>query len=438
MTRILVGNDFSEDVRSDRGWTGWWVQRLVWFAEDGDILLLPSAPEPAFLDYVTGLTGVRVDTLRFVVPPAAESEPNTLSPARLTDLRTLADLRAAIAGEQVTEVVALWPDAAVATLVSLLGVEKAMAGHGFVSQSGGLLVNSKSMFRAIAGGTGVPIPDGAVCTSKAVAEEAILSLLDGGEPVIIKHDFLSGGRGNEILSTEGGFRPLGARRVVVVDGRAAARAYLNENWGWLSGDGRGRPVAERYHRDSSAFFVEFDITDQEIVYGGTGELLSAPYAVGQVMPAAGLPQQAVDALVDGGRKLAQALHAIGYRGVLGPDSIITPDGEILFTEYNGRITGSTHIYGRIGARVVGDGFGKDRVILERVWPEGWAVSGFIDAVDRLVAAGVAYDPATRSGVVLTNAFDNNNGVMYCVVAPDMDQAWAVDRGLREVFAAHAV
>lgn len=435
MTRILVGNDFSEDARSDRGWTDWWVQRLLWFADAGDVLVLPSKPEPAFVSHVTGLTGVDAGTLRFVTPSATLPAPSTLTPELLTAPTLVADVRSAVGSDPVTEVLALWPDTAVARFATLLGHQQAMPGHGFVAQGGGFLVNSKSAFRAVAGGAGAPMPEGAVCTSKAVAEHAILDLLDGGEPVIVKHDFLSGGRGNEILTTGAAFRPVGARRVVTVDGRAAVRAYLEENWGWLSGEGRGRPVAERYHRDSSAYFVEFHVGDDEIIYGCAGELLSAPYAVGQVMPPNGLAGAAMDALVAGGRKLAEALRAIGYRGVLSPDSIVTPDGDVLFTEYNGRVTGSTHVYRGIGARVVGQGFGQDRMILDRVWPEGWSVTGFADALDRLTAAGAAYDPVTRSGVVLSNPFDGRNGVMYCVVAPDMDQAWAMDRELREVFAA---
>lgn len=277
------------------------------------------------------------------------------------------------------------------------------------------------------------MPEGAVLVSPQVAEEAILDLLGGG-PVMVKHDFLSGGRGNEILTTGETFRPIGARRVITVAGREDVRSYLRERWEWLTAGGRGRPVAERYVRDSSAFFSEFLLTDEGVELTGDGELLSAPYAVGQIMPSQGLEPEVLDGIVGGGRRLAEALHAIGYRGVLGPDAIVTPDREVLFTEYNGRVTGSTHIYGRIGGIVVGEGFGKDRIILERVWPEGWATTSFAAALAAVEGAGLRYDPATRTGVVLTNAFDGNNGVMYCIVAEDLASAWACDRALKPVFA----
>jgi hypothetical protein len=307
-----------------------------------------------------------------------------------------------------------------------------MPGYGFVDQAGGVLANSKSFFRTIANGVGVPTPEGAVCTSRQVAETAIHDLLEGG-PVIVKHDFLSGGWGNEVLSTEEGIRPIGARRAVRISGQADVRRYLEDRWDWLSAAGRGRPVAERYLRDSSAYFTEYAITDDGVTLTGDGELISAPYAIGQVMPAAGLEPRVFGDICDGARRLAEALRAIGYRGMLGPDAIVTPQREVLFTEFNGRITGSTHIYGRIGKHVVGTGYGKDRIILERVWPEGWSVTSFVSAMERLSVAGLAYDPDRRTGVVWTNAFDNVKGVMYCIVAEDLDAAWTCDGMLKSVF-----
>ncbi|MCQ4083498.1 peptide ligase PGM1-related protein [Streptomyces sp. RB6PN25] len=434
-TRILVGNDFSEDVRDDRGWTGWWVQRLVWFARDGDVLVLPTAPQADFVAYVTGLTGTDPASLAFVAPPATPGTEGALTPERLADPKCAAAIADAVGDREVVHLSALWPDPAVARLARSLGVERAMPGHGFVAQAGGMLTNSKSMFRAVAGGVGAAVPPGQVCTGREVAEQAILDLLAGGEPVVVKHDFLSGGHGNEILAAGRPVRPIGARRVVTVHGRADVRGYLEDRWEWLTAQGRGRPVVERYVPDSSAFFAEYLVDDDGPRLAGTGELLSAPYAVGQVMPAPGLEPEVYAALIDGAERLARGLYAIGYRGVVCPDAIVTPEREVLFTEFNGRVTGSTHIYGVIGETVVGPGYGKDRIILERVWPEGWSTPSFATTLARLTEAGLAYTPQNRTGVVLTNAFDGTNGVMYCVVAEDLDRAWACDRALAPLFTA---
>ncbi|MFD4831252.1 peptide ligase PGM1-related protein [Streptomyces uncialis] len=429
---MLVGNDFSEDVRDDRGWTGWWVQRLAWFAEEGDVLVLPSAPDKDFFEYATDLTGVRRETLSVVVPPDGPDGRDGLTPARLAAPELLDGLERAVGDREVVHLSALWPDASVARLARRLGFASAMPGYGFVDQAGGPTVNSKSAFRTLAGGVGVPLPDGAVCTSREVAEETLMDLLAFG-PVVIKHDYLSGGRGNEILTTGETFRPIGARRVISVRDRDEVRAYLEDRWEWLTSGGAGRPVVEQYIRDSSAFFAEFRVSDGGVELTGEGELLSAPYAVGEIMPSQGLEPEVRDRIASEGRKLAEALRAIGYRGMVSPDAIVTPEREVLFTEYNGRITGSTHIYGRIGAWVVGEGFGKDRILLERVWPEGWFTPSFATALAVMRRSGHAYDPVTRTGVVLTNAHDRDGGVMYCVVAENLQSAWKRDRALEPLF-----
>jgi hypothetical protein len=430
VSRLLIGNDFIEDVRDDRGWTGWWVQRIAWFAREGDVLVLPTEPDKDFFGYVAGLTGVDPGSWRVVVPPD-HGAPRLLGPDRLADPELVSALEDV---GDIDQIFALWPDMAVARLARSLGVEHALPGYGFVEQAGGVLVNSKSAFRTVAAGAGVSLPDGAVCTSRAELVRAAEELLETGEAVVAKHDWMSGGRGNEILSrASDAIRPIGARRVVPVSGRADIKAWADERWDWISDHGRGRPVIEHYVRDSSAYFTEFDVRDDGVEFRGDGELLSAPYAVGQVMPSQGLESEVRNEMIEGGRRLAVALQAMGYRGNLGPDAIVTPLREVMFTEWNGRVTGSTHIYGEIGATVVGPEFGSTRMILERVWPQGWAVTSFADAHERLQASGLGYDPERRQGVVFTNAFDGSNGVMYCIVAPSPDQAWAVDRDLAGVF-----
>lgn len=430
MTRVLIGNDFIEDVREDRGWTGWWVQRIAWFARAGDVLVLPTEPDPDFFAYVGRLTGVDPSSWQVVVPPELGA-PGLLGPQRLASPELE---KALLDAGDIDEILSLWPDMAVARLARRLGLAHALPGYGFVEQAGGVLVNSKSAFRTVAAGVGVPLPDGAVCTSRAELVRAAVELIETGEAVVAKHDWMSGGRGNEILSVASDdLRPIGARRVVRVSGQADIQAWADERWDWLSDHGRGRPVVEHYLRDSSAYFTEFDVSDDGVEFRGDGELLSAPYAVGQVMPAQGLGPDVRDQIVEGGRRLAVALQAMGYRGNLGPDAIVTPLGEVMFTEWNGRVTGSTHIYGEIGATVVGAEFGSTRMILERVWPRGWSVTGFADALARLQASGLGYDSERREGVVFTNAFDGENGVMFCIVAPSVDRAWAVDRELAGVF-----
>jgi hypothetical protein len=140
MTGVLIGNDFSQDLRDDRGWSGWWVQRLVWFARDHDVLVLPVEPDEAFLTYATSLTGTDRSTLRVVVPPAQDGRADLLTARRLVDAAFREALGQAIDGRRVARVLALWPDPAVAALARALGAAEALPGFGFVDQGGGTLV----------------------------------------------------------------------------------------------------------------------------------------------------------------------------------------------------------------------------------------------------------------------------------------------------------
>jgi hypothetical protein len=103
----------------------------------------------------------------------------------------------------------------------------AVPGHAFLSQGGGLLVNSKATFRAIAAGASVPLAVGTVCPDRCSAENAIVEMMADGEPIILKHEYFSSGKGNEILSPRDGVRPIGASRVVIAAGRPAGRGMCH-------------------------------------------------------------------------------------------------------------------------------------------------------------------------------------------------------------------
>ncbi|WP_329182138.1 peptide ligase PGM1-related protein (plasmid) [Streptomyces decoyicus] len=424
MTRLLIANDFIEDqagvVDARRKKNGWWAQRMVWFAREGDILVMTVAPEDAYLDYVTTLTRTPRDSLRVVVPPPGRLETSVLTEDRLADPEFHRSVREALDGRQIDEILPLHPDTTVVGLARALGAESAVPGHGFMGQGGGTLVNSKAAFRAIAGGLGVPVPAGAVCANRREAEDAITELLEQGHPVILKNDLRAGGRGNEVVSPVEGVAPVGAERTVLLTDRAAVREYLARRWNWLTTRDRTPFVVERYYPGSQAVFAEFLLTEQGPEFAGQGEMVSAPMAKAEIIPAPGVAPATLTELAEGGRRLCQALHGLGYRGMVSADAIITPDGELHFSEYNGRITGSTHIYQVLGEHIVGEDYARTRVLYE---VDGWVVPSFRAAADRLAEAGLAYSPATRTGAVLVMAYNpSDSTVRYTVVAETLDQA----------------
>jgi len=430
----LIGNSTNNNLVDDleQLWAGWWAHRLLWFARDEDIVVLTAPPQAGFLAYVTGLTGTDRSSLRFVTPPAGVEGTGRLTPDRLADQAFREALVAAIAGRRVETIFALWPDPAVADLARAIRARDALAGYGFVSQGGGALVNSKAMFRAVAAGAGIPLPEGAVCMGRTDTEAAITAMVRQGHPVIVKSDFGSGAAGNRIVSPLAGVRPLGAPTVTIAADQAGVRSFLDAEWTTLTSDGRYWLVVERYHPESRPVFAEFLISDAGPQLGAHGEMVMAPVASAQVIPAPGFAPAVLRRLVEDGHRLCGSLHAMGYRGWLSADAIVTPDEALLFTEYNGRVTGSTHIYRIIGEEIVGKDYADDRLILERV---GWKVPSFESAQQKLASAGIGYDRDSRSGVILNTAFSGGD-VWYCVVAENLTEIQKYEGLVAQLFTDH--
>ncbi len=433
MPRLLVANDcpeqvFGSNVEFSEG-LAVWAQRLLWQVENDDIVVLPVAPDAGYLEYITHLKDVRHESVRIIVAPKGSA--GNLSADRIMNVALSNAVKEALDGRHLESVLPLTPDAAVVGLARSLGSESGVPGSAFASQGGGDLANSKVVFRAIAAGNNVPIPVGAVINDFEMAQ-AILSdmILVQGLAVIVKKDFGQGCRGNEVLSPLDGVVPNGGRRGYVLADRLAINTYLKENWDWLTNRGHHSFVVERYFPGSMAIFAEFNITDDGVQFAGLGEMLAVPIADGQVIPPVGLSPTTVAEIVDGGHQLSSALRATGYRGTLSADAIVTPDAKVLFSEYNGRITGSTHIYSIIGARIVGKEWMQKRVLLER---RGWKAPSFQAAVDMLNNSGLAFDPKTRSGVVLTGTFIPTRKVIsYTVVAEDLAAAIRLEEKLHQV------
>ncbi|ARQ67442.1 peptide ligase PGM1-related protein [Streptomyces marincola] len=429
MRTLLIGNSRTEDMVGDlsrlsaraREAAAHTAHRLLWWAREGDILVLPTPPDDAFADYVAGLTGTPRTSVTVRVPAPGALGEHLLTPDRLADT----DLERALAEDLGTpppggtpglRVLPVYADQAVAGLAHRLGAARALPGHAFHAQGGSALVNSKAAFRAVAAGAGVPTAPGTVVTDPGEAARAIGGLLGAGHCAMLKREFSGGGLGNEVLAPVPGVEPAGAPRAVVLPDDTAVRAYVAERWPWLTEGGRHRLVVERYYTGAVPVYAEFDLTDTAVDLTGTGEMLMDPVVVGEIVPAsATLPADAVAELVAVGRRLCEAYRALGYRGTISADAYRTPEGEIRFCEANGRITGSTHLHTVMAARLVGPALRPRRVLLGGECP----APSFRAAVSALAAADLDFDPVAGAGVVLVNGSAPGAGtVTYCAVADD--------------------
>lgn len=433
MTRLLIANDCPEQmIGQDADFSqglALWSLRLLWHIKDDDIIILPIAPEPGHLKYIAQLLHVKYDSLRIII--AHPGHANHLSSDRLTSVELQNVVREAIAGRHVESVLLLTPDASVVLLARSLGLESKVPGAAFTSQGGGVLANSKSVFRIIAAGSGVPIPEGSVTNDPQVAEEIIANmLLNQHVNVIVKKDFAQGCRGNEVLSQTEGTLSNGGRRGLVLPNRAAIKSYINENWDWLTNNGHHDIILERYFPGSIAIFAEFNLSDEGVRLAGLGEMLAAPIADGQVIPPVGLSPVTVAEITESGYRLSAAMQTIGYRGTLSADAIVTPDARVLFSEYNGRMTGSTHIYSVIGEKIIGKAWFQTRVLLER---RGWTAPSFQAAFNMLNDSGLAYNQTTRTGVILTGTFiPSRKTISYTIIAENLAAAITLEEQLHAV------
>ncbi len=437
MGTLVISNQRTEEMVGDlaalapeyRRYVANQASRMVWSAQRGDIVVLPAEPDPAFLRYASEQLGFE---LKVVVPPPGRLGYDMLSRDRLRKPAFVAALRDLVAEHGIDNALPFHFDSAVVELVHALGLDAGTPGFGFVDQGGGELINSKATFRALAGGTGIAVADGGVTGDRDVAGDMIWSYLSSGRCAIVKQDFHVAGFGNEIISPVAGVRPIGAHHTEVINDRAALTAYLAQRWAWYTENGRRRVVIEHYIPDSAPIYAEVVITDKGVEFVGHGEMRMMPVINGLIVPAPSADLPRFPGFLDQASLLCEPLFAMGYRGTVSIDAIVTPDERILINEFNGRVGGSSHIH-HIGERLVGGDYFHDRVLIEL---RRCTFPTFDETIRRLNERDLAYNPRTRSGVLITvddNGPDGGFGE-YLVVAQSVAEAERIEREFAGTFA----
>ncbi|MER7043650.1 preATP grasp domain-containing protein [Streptomyces jumonjinensis] len=407
--RILIGNHIDPSIR-ERGDMRAWTQRLFWFARSGDLLVLCCEPDAAFVEYALSHTGVKHEELTVLATPGGAWGDRLLDPASLTVPAFVEQVRAELgpAGTgAVSEVFALWPSAAVARLAEALGVADRFPGSAFFGQGGGEIGNNKANFRALAAAAGVPTLPGRVCRSRAEATEATGALLErsASGAVVVKQAHNGAGVGNQLLVREAEMAVdhVGARHLHhLAPGPDGIAAYWAERWPWASGNDRWPVVVEEFAPGADAVYSEHYAADEGTRATETGRLLYVGRRLShQVVPLDGVTEQVRTALLDGGARLADAYQTFGYRGHLSADALVLPDGAVVFTEVNAQVSGSLHIYQSIAHGIVDVAAAPARQVVEYHVPPTWAVPSFAAFLAALDELGMAYDPAARTGVIVS-------------------------------------
>lgn len=421
-TRDMVG-DMASLTPGEREYAGHSALRVLWFARAGDVVVLPRLPRAEYLAYVVGHTRTDIDSLAILAPPPGIDGEDLLTRDRMADAGFRERLRMIVRERRVDDILAVYTDAAVVELVDAVDLAGALPGRPFAAARGVSLINSKAVFRALAAGVGVAVAPGHVVTETGEAVRAVGELLADGRSAMLKKEFQGGGFGNEIVTATDGVRPTGANRVVVLSDDKTIADYVAQRWDWLTVGGRDRLVVERYLPGCDTVYAEYLLRDEGPRLTGTGQILMEPVAVGEIVPAPMLTEAAHTELVNESERLGHCVHSMGYRGYLSTDAILTPTGDIVFTETNGRMSGSTHLHSVVRERLLTAAQRPHRVLLER--DGGWTVPSFAAADQWLTRNDLRFDPVTGSGVLLTSDHLPDDTVTYCIVAPDLAAATAV-------------
>ncbi|MGI5336473.1 peptide ligase PGM1-related protein [Streptomyces sp. CA-181903] len=403
------------------------VHRQLWLLREGDVVVVPFVPDEDFLRYVCGELGADRAAIRFV------SAGENLTDEALTAPALIREVRALLADHDAWELLPAHHTEGVAAFADLCGLPPD-TGLRFAAQRGPVLLNRKSHFRQLAVGADVPVPEGTVVTGPAALAAAVERYLPRTGTVVVKRDDDLGGQGNVALTLKEA-RPLpGTRATLAAHAPEAAADVL-----WAELTDRQNPVlaVESYHRSTHSFYAEYVIGPAgEVTFLDSGTIRrradtdpAAPELVwvGLELPAE-LPAGAGARALTASARMVALAAAIGYRGHINVDGIVTDTGEVLFNEANARWGGSLALHAA-GERLLGPAYLDTHVL-----------SGLRDvpalplpvALDVLRRHGLAFSPETGEGTVVLGYDPSGERPLECVVlAPTRERARAVEVTVRD-------
>jgi len=390
-------------------------QRMMWMAHPGDVLVVPTAPEPEILAYWAELNSCTPEDL-LVLAPLRESPCAFLRQDVLFDPAFVGACRAAIAAiapdERPTAVLAYYPDNYVAEFSTAVGVT---IDDGFLHEGGATLLNQKTTFRKIGAGLGISLPEGRVCDNGTDLFRAIMDFVDCDADFIVKLDRHTGGFGNLIVhgpNTAG--KVFGSSTVFRYASREEGKAVADN----IVGRVREATVVERYVNTDCVLYSEYFIEAPGryfLLNDGTMDM--KPLWVGFEIPGQyGVHHRT--RFLDESARLVAAAAQMGHRGHMNVDGLVA-EGRIFVNEINGRCGGCSHIF-EIARRL----FGPDVLAHKQIKSYNHGVfSERGRLITTLDQAGLLLRPGSSSGVIPLNMdYELGQAFEYMVIADTLEDA----------------
>lgn len=379
------------------------AMRHAWFAEPGDVVILPRPLSDAMKTYMADLMSYREDDVTFLSPavPAGYCGPMGIDLLLSSEFKNrLSDALSSATNWNV------WPyfyDRGIATVVNALRVQHHGGSNPFLLEGGAELFNDKRVFRAIAAGRQIPLAAGYSVTSLAELARATAELIEVTGSVIVKQDRHSSTDGNVLLTNVEGIFGQGASHVYPYD--SGGTDIVKHVWDRLGYQG-GALVVEAYYSVQKILYAEFFIkrATGSVEFRNWGSPRMNPSCFGLVIPPTTSPFLAAK-FISGATEVARIACELGFDGLLDVDGIVTEDGHVIYNEVNGRTGGCSHVHA-ICEKLVGSRYG-DKVVAATT--NEVRTHSFPNLMSRIEAEGLAFDRKTQRGVVITAEDANGSG-----------------------------
>jgi hypothetical protein len=432
----MCGNDMEPEIHA---LSSLCCCRLIVLAEDEDLVVVPHSLSDAFIDYVNELLGRNLSGYNAVVPRDGDSKLLILNDESLNDGHVAAQIRERAGvgpGEPLPagwELEAYFLDRAVIALaddlqVPLYGLDPVFdrTTRGFLRSGGAETFNSKVLFRQLAEAVGAPVPAGRVATSARELGRAIADLIGATGRVMIKQDRNSGSAGNTVITTFGETTLTGGSRTQPVSPDTDFHALAAELWPGMRIQRNTQVVVEAYHKPAEVYYSELWVpgADGSPQLLNFGEMRMEPTFIGFEIPSQRMSQFDIGDMAAHSMNLAREAGRRGFYGYMNIDSIISESGRLFFNEVNGRMGDCTHV-DYLARQLVGDDYGRTRVVLTYNWVESGEFAAVLKSLDE---AGVLFDKDSRTGVLLPIEDVERTGVVdYMVIGTDLEQALDLER-----------
>lgn len=406
--------------------------RLIWMMDNHDIVLLPFSPSHEFIHYAMNLMGKDPNTISVIVPEGGDEDSQILTYNTVNSKEIKDKINAVVDTEDSLEIVPYFFDRAISVLSQSLPYTQNTDLVEYLRQGGAETLNSKVEFRRIAAANDIPVPEGTNCfTDKELIEAVKKHITDTGS-VIVKQDLNAGGDGNFVITQTDQESFIGSSGTYHVNSEKDIEVAAQSLWNELTGSRNHTLVVEAYHKSVSVFYSEVEVYPDRLrpYVLNFGDMRMAPKWNGFEIPTRSLDEYSLAEFISGSTQLAKVAKDKGYVGKINIDGILTDQGDVLFSEINGRIGGCSHIH-YIGEKLYGRNYGSSYFFLTK---NKVKVPGdFASLLNTLLDEELLVRNKHETGVViLTEDMRMNNTIEYLVVGNTYDDALSIETQLEQV------